>query len=342
MTVGWGVIGCGGIANHRAIPEGIVPAENAILRGVADVVRERAVSTAEKFRVAAYADTEELLADPQVDAVYLPVPPSERANLAKQAARAGKHVLCEKPMAYNAPQCEEMIRVCKEKHVLLGVGFMMRFHACHRRMRELIEGGAIGRPVAVHVRYHLWSPPRDSWYQDKAIAGGGPLTNQGSHGIDTACMLVGPIRQVASFADSLTHDYEVEDTDTLLVRFANGAHGVLEFFASVPNFRGRRILEVLGSEGTLRAEETMGQLPTGTLWHQRKADGGREESSPERVEFVPVNMYQAEIEAFSEAVETGRPFEIPGEQGLHVQRVMDGAYQSAAEGRVVDIDASQG
>ena len=86
----------------------------------------------------------------------------------------------------------------------------------------------------------------------------------------------------------------------------------------------------------------MGQLPTGTLWHQRKADGGREESSPERVEFVPVNMYQAEIEAFSEAVETGRPFEIPGEQGLHVQRVMDGAYQSAAEGRVVDIDASQG
>jgi predicted dehydrogenase len=342
MPVTWGVIGCGGIANLRTIPEAMLPEETAELVGVTDLDPERRNATADRFGVKAYANAEELLSDPAIDAVYLPVPPAARADLAVMAAGFGKHVLCEKPMAMNGAQCEEMVLACRERNVTLGVGFMMRFHACHRKMRQMIDNGDIGRPVAAHVRYCLWSPPSDGkgWGHDPEIAGGGPLQNQGSHAIDILNMMFGPIQAVSALCDNVTHSYAVEDMDTMLVKFENGAHGALDIWAGVPNWRGRRLLEVFGSEGVLVAEETMGQLPTGRLWYQKAVDGGGPESEPEEIDFTPVNTYRAQIRAFSEAIAAGRPYEVPGEQGLHVQRVIDAAYLSAAEGRRVAVDPS--
>ena len=340
MTVKWGVIGCGGIANARTIPEALMPEETAELVGVTDLDAERRNATADKYGVRAYANVEELLSDPDIDAVYLPVPPAARADLAVTAAGFGKHVLCEKPMAMNGAQCEEMVRAARENGVNLGVGFMMRFHACHQEMRRMIDAGDIGHPVAAHVRYSLWSPPRDGkgWGHDPEIAGGGPLQNQGSHAIDVMNMMFGPIRAVSALCDNVTHHYAVEDMDSLLVKFENEAHGSLDIWHGVPNWRGRRLLELFGSEGVLVAEETMGQLPTGRLWYQKAVDGGGPESTPREIDFTPVNTYQAQIRAFSEAIASGRSYEIPGEQGLHVQRVIDAAYLSAAEGRTVTVD----
>ena len=126
MPATWGVIGCGGIANLRTIPEAMLPEETAELVGVTDLDPERRNATADRFGVKAYANAEELLSDPAIDAVYLPVPPAARADLAVMAAGFGKHVLCEKPMAMNGAQCEEMVLACRERNVTLGVGFMMR------------------------------------------------------------------------------------------------------------------------------------------------------------------------------------------------------------------------
>ena len=153
----------------------------------------------------------------------------------------------------------------------------------------MIDNGDIGRPVAAHVRYCLWSPPSDGkgWGHDPEIAGGGPLQNQGSHAIDILNMMFGPIQAVSALCDNVTHSYAVEDMDSMLVKFENGAHGALDIWAGVPNWRGRRLLEVFGSEGVLVAEETMGQLPTGRLWYQKAVDGGGRSRSLRRSTSPP-------------------------------------------------------
>ena len=113
MTVGWGVIGAGGIANVT-IPDGILEADNARFVGITDLFAERAKSAADAFGGSVFETADEMLADPEIDAVYLATPPSAHAPSAIQAARAGKHVLSEKPMSTSVEQAEEMVRVCRE------------------------------------------------------------------------------------------------------------------------------------------------------------------------------------------------------------------------------------
>ena len=345
MTIGWGVIGCGRLANVRAIPEGILVAENARLVGVCDLVTDRAQATADQFGGKVYQDMAALLSDPAIDAVYIAAPPATHADLTINAAKNGKHVLCQKPIALNAQQGEEMVRVCDAQNVILGIGLMMRYHACHQKMCDLIQGGAIGKPVAARVRYSVWAPPVDTdedfgtWLHDPKIAGGGSMMDMGVHTIDLMSMMVGRITEVCSFCDTLVHGYEVEDTASILFKFDNGAQGIMECYMSVPNFPGRRLLEIYGSEGMLVAENTIYQLPTGNLWHYKRTPDGVVESEAEAIEYIPEHMYLREIQLFSEAVENGGAYQIPGEDGLYVQQVVDAIYRSSAERRVIALDS---
>lgn len=347
MAIRWGLIGCGRIANSRVIPEGITMAENARLIGVADILQQHAQGTAVEFDTKAYKDIPALLADPAIDAVYIATPPASHAELTIAAAKAGKHVLCQKPIALNAAQGQAMVAACTANNVALGIGYMMRFHGAHQKMRQLIREGLIGRPVGARVRYSVWSPPLPSgqeadeygaWMHDPQIAGGGPMMDMGVHAIDLLIMMLGRITEVASLCDTLVHDFAVEDTATCMFKFASGAQGILETYMSVPNFEGRRLLEVYGSEGSLVAENTIFQLPSGSLWHYKKAGGGFENATPEPIDYLQENMYWNEIRLFSEAVVNDTPLPIPGEDGYHIQQVVDAVYRSSAERRYIAID----
>lgn len=344
MGVGWGVVGCGRIANSRAIPEGITGAENAQLIGVADIDPAHAQATADKFDTKAFESTEELLADPTIKAVYISAPPVAHKELVIAAAKAGKHVLCQKPIAMNATEGEAMVRVCREQNVLLGIGLMMRYHGAHQKMTEMIKVGLIGQPVAARVRYSVWAPPMPTdaefggWIHDPKIAGGGPMMDMGIHTIDLLSMMLGRITAVSSFCDTLVHSYEVEDTCSMIFKFENGAQAVMECYMSIPNFEGRRLVEIYGSEGMLVAENTIFQLPTGNLWHYKKTDGGATNAEPVAIDYPQDNMYLAEIRLFSEAVEHGGSYPIPGEVGLEAQRVVDAVYQSSADRRVIVLE----
>ena len=280
MCIGWGVIGCGRIATGRVIPEGIIGAENAELIGVADTDPAHAHATAHKFETKAFGSTGELLADSAIKAVYISAPPVAHKQLVIAAARAGKHVLCQKPIAMNFTEGDEMVRVCREQNVLLGIGLMMRYHGAHQKMMKMIKADVIGRPVAARVCYSVWAPPVPSdaefgaWIHDPKVAGGGPMMDMGTHAIDLLSMMLGRIIAVSSFCDTLVHSYEVEDTCSVILKFENGAQAVMECYMSIPNFEGRRMVEIYGSEGMLVAENTIFQLPTGNLWYSKKTDGG--------------------------------------------------------------------
>ena len=177
------------------------------------------------------------------------------------------------------------------------------------------------------------------WRQQKRIGGGGPLMDDGVHAIDTMVFLLGHVAEVSSFCDTLTRDRDIEDTASVLLKFENRAQGVLECFASVPNFQGRRLLQVMGSDGVLFAKETLGppSYDKDQLFYFKPEENYSVEVEPREIVCEPVAMYEKMFSLFSEAVEGGDPYPIPGDEGLHIQRILDAVYRSSEERRYVTI-----
>ena len=346
MKINWGIIGCGRIANNRVIPEGILSAKNSNLIGVSDLIEDRAKSTANEFNAKKFYNNKELFEDNSINSVYIATPPSSHSEIAISAANYGKNVLTQKPIGLDAKQAQDMLEACKNNNVKLGVGYMMRFHGAHQKIQSLIKEGIIGKPLGIRIRYSVWSPPTNvenevdeygSWIHEPEISGGGPMMDMGVHAIDLMLMFFGKIRTVASFCDTLLHNYRVEDTATCLFKFENGAQGILETYMSVPNFNGRRIIEIYGSEAVLVAENTIFQLPSGDLFLYKKNNNGFENSTPEIISYEQDNMYLKEIELFSDAIINNINPPIDGSDGYHVQSVVDAVFRSSKEKQYIEI-----
>jgi len=342
--VAWGVIGSGGIALRRTIPEGIVPADNARLVAVYDVNQEVNRQVAERFGARAAASLEELLAA-EVEAVYVATPVHAHREQVSACARAGKHVLCEKPLGLNVAEAEEMVAACRQAGVLLGTALMMRFHSQHQAALKLIREGRLGRPVYARAQLSCWYPPMaGAWRQDPALGGGGALMDMGGHCLDLLEMFFGPVRRLACLTTRAVHGYAVEDGAAVLLEFANGALGTVDTFFSIPDEASENVLELYGTLGAILARGTIGQSSRGVMIarlrgeqagydaQQERAAAGGIEISPE-----PVNMYRAEIEEFSRAVREGRPPAVTGEDGLRNQRLLAACYESARTGKMVEV-----
>ena len=342
--VAWGVIGSGGIALRRTIPEGIVPAANARLVAVYDVNQEINRQAAERFGARAAANLDELLAA-DVEAVYVATPVHAHREQVLACARARKHVLCEKPLGLNVAEAEEMVAACRQAGVLLGTALMMRFHSRHRAALELIRRGRLGQPVYARAQLSCWYPPIEgAWRQDPALGGGGALMDMGGHCLDLLEMFFGPMRRLVCLTARAVHGYAVEDGATVLVEFANGALGTVDTFFSIPDEASENVLELYGSLGAILARGTIGQGSGGFMVarlrgeqagydaQQARAAAGGIEIAPE-----PVNLYRAEIEEFSRAVREGRPPAVSGEDGLRNQRLLAACYESARTGKMVEV-----
>ena len=346
MAVKWGVIGCGGIAYRRTIPEGIAASPEAELAAVMDVDSGLARKAGEEFSGKAYGSEDELLKDEEVEAVYVATPAYLHGEQVVKAAEAGKHVLCEKPMGLTLEDCANMIDACKKNNVRLGVGFMMRFHSYHRKAAEMIKAGMLGKITFVRGQLSCWYPDMEgAWRQDPARGGGGSLIDMGNHCIDVLEDILGSrVSEVSCFADTLVNNYPVEDTAIVMMKFENGALGVVDSCFSVPDASSKNRLELYGSGGSILAEGTLGQAPDGDMKafleeaggydaaQAREVSGGGREIKPE-----PVNTYRAEIEEMCRAIMEKREPGISGEDGLWSQKVMLACYESARTGKAVSL-----
>ena len=346
MIVQWGVIGAGGIADRRTIPEGLVPATNAELAAVCDTQPDRATAVAAKYSVEAYESCEAILASDDVQAVYIASPTQFHRDHILAAARAGKHVLCEKPLARTVAQCEEVVQACADAGVKLGVNFMMRFHACHRRLAEMVARGELGTLVFGRAELTCWYPPiPGAFRQDPALGGGGALADMGNHCIDVLEMFFGRTVEVSAKIGNLVQDYASEDTAVCLLRFESGAVGVIDALFNVPDAAARNALEVYGSKGSVVSFGTIGQDSGGELRavlekgdQAYDASQVRDAASPEEtIRPEPTNIYRAHIEAFSRAILTDTPPPIPGEAGLWNHGVVETCYEAARAGRAVSL-----
>ena len=350
MKLKWGVIGAGGIARRRTIPEGITKARNARLVAVMDVIPDIAEAVAAECpgRVAAYTDVDALLADGQVEAVYIASPAHLHLAQFRKCLKAGKHVLVEKPLAHTVRGAQAMARAAEGADVLCAEGYMMKFHPLHEKARRMILGGEIGKPVFARGQLSCWYPPmKGAWRQDPALGGGGSLVDMASHIYDLfQWMLESPIVEITALCDTTVHKYPVEDSATTLARFANGCHAVIDAFFNIPDDACLRVMEVYGSAGSILAEGTIGQgggsmraCALGEVGgydadQKRSASSGFREIKPGRY-----NMYRAEIEAFSQAVLDGEPVAINSiPDGVRIMELVAAAYRSAETGRRVKVD----
>jgi len=340
----WGVIGSGGIARRRTIPEGIAPAGNAVLAAVFDTNDKANAEVAGQFQARPAGSVQELLAQ-DLDAVYVATPAHLHDEHVKACAEAGKHVLCEKPLGMTVPQAEEMIALCERRGVKLGCAFMMRFVAQHQEARALIRQGRLGRPVYARAQLSCWYPPlENAWRQDPATGGGGSLMDMGGHCIDLLEMLFGKVVRVVCVINNTIHSYASEDSAVATLFFENGALGTVDTFFCIPDAGSKNVLELYGSQGAILAQGTIGQGPAGRMVaflegsdRTYDAQQARAAEQGEVIEPTPVNTYRAEIEEFGRAILEDRPPLIGGDVGLRSQKILAACYESARSGKAVEV-----
>jgi len=342
--VKWGVIGSGGIARRRTIPEGIVPAEHAILAAVYDINPEVNSAVAQEFDAYAANSIQDLI-DTDIDAVYIASPANLHLEQAIACAKAKKHVLCEKPLGMTVAEAEKMIRICKEEGVLLGVGLMMRFLSQHQAALKLIDEGRLGKPVYGRAQLSCWYPPIEgAWRQDPETGGGGSLMDMGSHCIDLLEMFFGKIRSVNCMINNNVHSYKSEDSAVVSFVFDNGALGTVDTYFCIPDNSSKNILELYGSRGSIIAKGTIGQGAAGEMVAYLENDDAGYNAEQVRnaaeglvIAPTPVNTYLAEIEELSCAILEKREPANSFALGLRSQNVLAACYQSAKTGKVVEI-----
>ena len=342
----WGVIGAGGIADRRTIP-GMMLAENAELVAVMEINMELAEKLRAKWGCKRAYDSEAaLLADPEIDAVYIASPVVLHAKQAMAAAEAGKHILIEKPLAMTAQEGQKVIDYCEAKGVKIAAGLMMRFGSYIQAMKQAIADGKIGKPVSGFAQFTCWYPEiPGAWRQTKAASGGGAMMDMGVHCIDLMqYILDSNAKEVAAFHDTISFSYEVEDSSTVMMRMENGCQCVVQSNFNIPDEAATWRVEIFGDKGRLLGNGVIGQVDGGELDAMFLGDLGgydaqqdKKDAAKENIEVEFGNTYTREIESFSHSLLTGAPLEVPASQAVQVQRIMEAAYRSNDEGKIVKL-----
>lgn len=298
----WLVIGIGDITRKRVIAA-IQAEPRSNFYGVLTRNREKAQPYP---GVRAFTELASALADPTIDAVYVASPVLLHAEHAIASLRAGKHVLCEKPVAMNFAEAEQMESAKRDSGRLLGIAYYRRLYPKLIRAKRLVAEGAIGKPVFAEANYHGWLESDErAWLCDPAVAGGGPLYDVGSHRIDACNMLFGRPDRAAGFRANALHKLEVEDSATTLIQYAGGVHAVIDvrWNSRVP----RDEFRVIGVEGEIVLTPLNG--PGLKLV---KSDGSVvEEDLP-----AHANVHYPAVENFASAVLDGSPLACPIDEAI--------------------------
>jgi predicted dehydrogenase len=317
-----GLIGCGGISNAHARGWRAVPPEKARVVATADIAQERARERAEQLGAEAhYTEYEELLARDDIDGVDICLPHWLHVESTERAAAAGKHVLCEKPMARTLDEGRRMLEACREAGVLLLIGHQHRFAPMYVRARELLDTELAGRLFLLRAMQGF-HPGLREFHRSREAIGGGVLISTGTHAIDLLRCFGGEIRGVACVSNRLVRDIEGEDTAAVSLSFESGAVGSLvSSWAVQPNVT---YYWAHGDRGSLEAAEALRFLPA--------------EGDPTQYEVPPGDAFAGEAEHFADCIATGSPSGvISGEDGYRSLEVAIAAYRSVEERRTVEI-----
>jgi predicted dehydrogenase len=350
--IGVGFIGAGGIAQGQHMPSYARLSDRVQMVAVADVNEESARAAAERFHIPhVYTDYREMVQRDDIHVVVVATPNFLHKDATIAALEAGKHVHCEKPLARNAHEAREMVQTAQRVGKLLHVSLQWRFSGVAQFLHKyIVQEGNLGE--VYYARAHaLRRRGIPGWgvFIDKEKQGGGPLIDIGVHILDTTLWLMGYPKPVAAFGATYTKfgnrpdvvglmgqwdhtKFTVEDFAVGLIRLENGATVTLEssFCANIERDEFNTLL--LGDKGGVFADP-MSERPVRIATEQNRTLYNLEPAN-----LPNVNSYQANVEAFVDAVLNNKPAPIPGEHGYYLNAIMDAIYESSATGREVRID----
>ncbi|MFC2007347.1 Gfo/Idh/MocA family protein [Chloroflexota bacterium] len=340
MTIGWGILGTGTHAGSTTAPS-INGAANSKIVAVCDLSMERAGEFAAKHGVEhVYDSLDKMLENPALDVLYIATPNYLHARQAVQAAEAGKHILCEKPMTITVEDAELMVAACDKNKVKLGVSFPARYHPAHIEARHYIQSGIVGEINVVKAQYcrggsrgswSTWSP----WRSDPSMGGAGALYGQGVHPIDLLrFMLDSEIEEVRALTDENPPEYPVDDMAYVIIRFENGVTGVVICGMLAPRSENDAVL--YGSKAKITCKGTIGAPMPGAVG-EFLVDG---DAINVRMDFPntgkPPRMVH-EIDDFNNWVDGGIEPDITGRNGLQMVKIGNAILESSREGKAVKI-----
>jgi predicted dehydrogenase len=344
--IGFGIVGAGMVARYHAA--GIARAAGARLVAVSREDAARADEAAAQFGVPCDTSLDALLARPDIDAICICTPSGQHAAQAIAAARAGKHVLVEKPMALTLADADVMIAACREAGVYLGVALQRRIDPTFRDVKAAIDGGWLGKLTlgTISVPYLRAQSYYDSaaWRGTWALDGGGALMNQGIHLLDLLVWYMGDAAEVQASTATLAHAIEVEDCVTASLRFASGALGaVTATTAAAPGFPHR--VEIYGDQGGVQIEgeeivrwEVVGGEPRTEKQEpktdQKKPIAAGAGASPTGIGAVGHTRLLGDFVA---ALAKGRAPLITGEEGRRSLALALAIYESARSRKTVVV-----
>jgi len=341
MSVGWALIGPGRLADWHIAPS-MKSARNTRMVGVLSRDKERGAAFATKHGFErSYGSMVELLSDPEVDAVYLATPIGLHGPQAIQAAKGGKHVFVQKPLARNPEESQAVLSACQENKVRLGVAYKGRGHPAHIKAREIIASGELGAIFLVTGRLQV-TPHKGwhkGWWYDTSL-GSGIVPRNGVHWIDLMRFILGcEFEEVSAFVAPPTPDNPFDDLAVGMFRFDNGVYGSMHVSGIVPRPLGSDRIEYFGSKGTMTTTYGASRAYLREDQHSYIAD--LQVATPAgstTYQFTLTNLFSTEIEAFNRAIEENTEPLANGIDGLRTDQVSAAMYESARLGKNVKIN----
>jgi predicted dehydrogenase len=347
--IGFGVVGLG-MGSHHC--KAVAAAAGARLVAVCDLDPARLKPTADEHHVTAYESFADMLRDPAVEAVCIATPSGLHADMAMEAAAAGKHMLIEKPVDVRVDKIRRLSATIAAAGVKAAVVFQTRTMPMYKRMKAAVDEGRLGRLVGVHAvlpwyrEASYYQGPHGSWKGTWAMDGGGSLMNQGVHTVDLIQWVGGPIRSVFGAFGVFAHDIEAEDKAVAVLKFANGALGTLTTTTAAYPGSGRSFL-VHGAAGTIaEVDDHLGiwklkDDPDGAQEREMLAFYGRPSTRPEGKTDASDPMavgstgHVFHIEDLVQAIQADREPYITVPSALHAVEIVNAIYESGRSGREV-------
>jgi predicted dehydrogenase len=346
MGFGFGIVGCGMISNFHAKAIGDI--RGAKLVGCCSNRLESAQKLSKEYDAMAYSSLTDMLANPEIDIVTICTPSGAHMEPAVAAAKAGKHVIIEKPLEVTLKRCDKIIEACTKNDVICATIFPSRFHKSSQTLKTAIDAGKFGR-LTLGDAYVKWFRTQEyydsgAWRGTWALDGGGALMNQAIHSVDLLTWLMGPVKSITAHTATLAHErIEVEDVATASLRFENGALGVIE--ATTAAFPGMlKKIEVHGSHGSAVIEEE--DIKT---WEFAKMTAKDKKIAAEFASLTKSGGGAADPSAighaahahqfrdFISAIKNGTKPAIDGAEGRRSVEIILAIYKAAQSGKLIEL-----
>lgn len=337
-TLGFGIIGTGAIAAHHA--KSIQELENCRLVAVCSSTPSRAEQASAKFGVEAYSSIDELLAREDIDIVSICTESGNHLEPAMAAAKAGKHVLTEKPLEVTLDRADQLIAACRSASVKLGCIFQNRYKPGYLRLKEVVAQGLLGKLLLANAYIKWYREPAyyssSQWKGTLNGDGGAALINQGIHTIDLLLDIMQEVESVFGQVKTMVHDIEGEDLGVALLKFKNGALGTIEGGTALyPGYPER--LEIFGERGSVILEG--GEI---AAWNINGAE--KPETQPAAAQSgssdpmaVNYRLHMMQINDMVEAIRENREPIVNGEAARKSLELIQAIYQSSRENKMIQL-----